>query len=140
MALVVLIVCFIFYYYYFIYQKSDEKEIVLSNTHESNIDENLSSNKDIYVDIKGFVNKPGVYSFSLLDNARINDLIIKAGGLMKEADTSTINLSKKLEDEMTVIIYSKSEVTNFVKTQDELNRKLGEGTLMRSAELKKDKQ
>ena len=43
---------------------------------------------------------------------------------MKDADTSTINLSKKLEDEMIIIIYSKSEIANFTKTQDELRKKL----------------
>ena len=120
-----LVIISIIFYYFFIY--SDNKnEIVLSNTSMSELNDDLdiSSNNNIYVDIKGFVNKPGVYSFNLLENARINDLIIKAGGLMKEADTSTINLSKKLEDEMTIIIYSKNEVSNYIKTQDELRKKL----------------
>ena len=53
-----------------------------------------------------------------------NDLIDKAGGLIKDADTSMINLSKKIEDEMIIIIYSKSEVANFIKTQDETKKKL----------------
>ena len=66
----------------------------------------------------------GVYSFKLLENARVNDLIEKAGGLMKDADTSTINLSMKLEDEMAIVIYSKSEISNYTKTIDELNKKL----------------
>ena len=78
----------------------------------------------ISVDIKGYVLTPGVYAFKSSDNARINDLIIKAGGLKKEADTSILNLSKKLEDEMTIIIYSKDEVANYVKTQELLKNKL----------------
>ncbi len=76
------------------------------------------------MDIKGHVKNPGVYSFKESENARINDLISKAGGLLKDADTSTINLSKKLEDEMIIIVYSKSEITNYVKTQDDLRKKL----------------
>ena len=122
-AITLLIIGFLCYYF-FIYKDNDKEEIILSNVSELSNEEVSSSNKDIVVDIKGFVNKPGVYSFSLLENARINDLIIKAGGLMKEADTSTINLSKKLEDEMTIIIYSKGEVTNYIKTQNELKQKL----------------
>lgn len=109
-------------YYFIIYEKDDvpiDNQNIILNEEESVIE-----NNEIIVDIKGYVNKPGVYSFKESDNARINDLIIKAGGLIKEADTSTINLSKKLEDEMIIIIYSKSEVTNYVKTQDTLEKKL----------------
>ncbi|MBR3362371.1 MAG: helix-hairpin-helix domain-containing protein [Bacilli bacterium] len=67
----------------------------------------------IKVDIKGEINAPGVYELN--KNDRVNDLINKAGGITKNGDTSIINLSKKLEDEMLVIIYSKNEV-NKLKT------------------------
>ena len=43
-------------------------------------------------------------------DSRIIDLIEKAGGLTQNADTSNINLSKKLKDEMVIIIYSKEEM------------------------------
>ena len=62
------------------------------------------------VDIKGAVNKPGVYSVD--SNLNINDVIKLAGGLTKEADTSLINLAKKITDEMVIIIYTKNEVKN----------------------------
>lgn len=109
--------------YYFLVYKSDVETISID---KSIINEEESTNDidDIIVDIKGFVNKPGVYSFKKSNNMRINDLIVKAGGLLKDADTSTINLSKKLEDEMIIIIYSKSEIANFIKTQDDLRKKL----------------
>ena len=67
----------------------------------------------IKVDIKGEINAPGVYELN--KNDRVNDLINKAGGITKNGDTSIINLSKKLEDEMLVIIYSKNE-ENKLKT------------------------
>lgn len=108
-------------YYYFIYQEDDNEVIVNDEVSENDgvINDNI-----IIVDIKGYVNKPGVYSFNESDNARINDLINKAGGLIKDADTSMINLSKRLEDEMIIIVYSKTEVANYTKTQDNLKKKL----------------
>lgn len=63
-----------------------------------------------YVDIKGMVNNPGVYKVN--NDERVIDVINKAGGLTDEADTSLINLSKKVKDEMVIIIYSKEEVLN----------------------------
>lgn len=63
----------------------------------------------IKVEVKGAVIKEGVYE--LLENSRVNDVIVKSGGLKKEADTSIINLSKKLEDEDVIIIYTKDEVS-----------------------------
>ena len=113
----------VFFYYKFYYQSINEKEEIINNIPNESLIK-TEDNKLIYVDIKGYVSKPGVYSFNEEDNARINDLILKAGGLKKEADTSILNLSKKLEDEMTIIIYSKSEVENYIKTQESLKNKL----------------
>lgn len=115
-----------FYYLWGNDNESEDSDIVINERiSNDNIDEGLNNVVDeIIVDIKGFVSKPGVYAFKKSENARINDLIIKAGGLKKEADTSIINLSKKLEDEMTIIIYSKSEITSYLKTEEELKKKL----------------
>lgn len=72
----------------------------------------------IKVDIKGQVNKEGVYEVD--KGARVVDLIEKAEGLTKNADTSILNLSKKLEDEMVIIIYSKVEVNKLKNTDEEI--------------------
>jgi len=64
----------------------------------------------IKVDIKGQVNSPGVYELKL--GSRVIDAINLAGGLTDIANTSLINLSKKLEDQMVIIIYSEEEVLN----------------------------
>lgn len=63
------------------------------------------------VDIKGAVNHPGVYELS--EASRIIDGIEKAGGLTKEADTTLINLSKKIEDGMVIIVYTKEEINKY---------------------------
>lgn len=62
----------------------------------------------INVEIKGYVDKPGVYSLN--EDSLVNDLVKKAGGITKDADISIINLSRKLDSEDVVIIYSKSEI------------------------------
>lgn len=62
----------------------------------------------VLIDIKGEIITPGVYE--LTTNNTVMDAINKAGGLTKTSDTSNINLSKKLEDEMVIIIYSKKEI------------------------------
>ena len=43
-------------------------------------------------------------------NSRTNKLIEKAGGITEEADTTYINLAKKLQDEMVIIIYTKDQI------------------------------
>lgn len=81
------------------------------------VKENTSSDK-IQVDIKGAIVKPGVYE--LEPGTRIEDLILKSGGLLESADTRSINLSKKLEDEMVIVIYTKEEIDLFLKGEQEI--------------------
>lgn len=64
-----------------------------------------------FVDLKGAVKKPGVYQVT---NERVNDLIQRAGGLLKNADTNNINLSQKLTDEMVIIINTKQELKKII--------------------------
>lgn len=64
--------------------------------------------KKVMVDIKGAVNNPGV--FEMNDSDRVIDVIKKAGGLKENADTTLINLSKKVTDEMVITIYTKEEM------------------------------
>ena len=69
------------------------------------------------VDIKGEVNNPGIYQLS--SDARVIDVINEAGGLTEQADTTVINLSKKITDEMVIIIYSQQEVQNWIDTKEQ---------------------
>ena len=85
------------------------KEIILEEVIEEVVEEKVIEEiKYIKVDIKGAVLNPNVYEIK--EDSRINDLIVLAGGLKKDADVSILNLSKKLEDEMSIRIYTKKEI------------------------------
>ena len=83
-----------------------EKEIVIAEKKEEN-----KEITTIRVDVKGRVKKEGVYELS--SDSRVIDAINKAGGLKDNANTDYINLSKKLVDEMIIILYSDDEVNQF---------------------------
>ncbi len=68
---------------------------------------------DVSVDIKGLVVNPGVYNIK--SDSRIIDVIELAGGLKEGANTEQINLSKKVTDEMVIVIYSNEEVESMKK-------------------------
>ena len=77
----------------------------------------IEEKQTLFVDIKGEVKNPGVYE--LEENKRIIDAIKIAGGLTKNASTDYINLSKKIKDEMVIIIYSKKEIEDYNKNTNE---------------------
>ena len=94
--------------------KEEEKEVSVIET--NSIEKKEVQETTFKVDIKGEINKPGIYS--LKEGSRVIDVIEEAGGLTTQADTSVINLSKKIEDEMVIIIYSKKEIKKNKKTKE----------------------
>lgn len=93
--------------YFFRLDNKDNEDITYIETTTKLVEETKVNN---YVDVKGSVKKPGVYEFK--ENDRVIDAIKLAGGLTKNADTSNINLSKKLKSEMVIVINTKSELKN----------------------------
>ncbi len=97
--------------------KKDKSDLVVSTATNSLKKKSKKENIENYkVDIKGEILTPGIYT--LKSNSRVIDVIEMSGGLTENADTSVINLSKKITDEMVIIIYSKSEVKDFKKTKE----------------------
>ena len=97
--------------------KKDKSDLVVSTATNSLKKKSKKENIENYkVDIKGEILTPGIYT--LKSNSRVIDVIEMSGGLTENADTSVINLSKKITDEMVIIIYSKSEVKDFEKTKE----------------------
>ena len=97
--------------------KKDKSDLVVSTATNSLKKKSKKENIEKYkVDIQGEILTPGIYT--LKSNSRVIDVIEMSGGLTENADTSVINLSKKITDEMVIIIYSKSEVKDFEKTKE----------------------
>ncbi|GHU41875.1 competence protein [Bacilli bacterium] len=82
--------------------KSEQPTAKQSN--ESQISE---ASKQILVDIKGAVKNPGVYKVA--SHARVNDVVVLAGGLTPQADGKSINLAQKVTDEMIIYVASVGE-------------------------------
>lgn len=98
--------------------EKEEEEVVISEKEEKQeLKEQETEVKEVtncFFDIKGEVKKPGVYSISC--DKRVVDAIKTSGGITNQGDTSVLNLSKKIEDGMVIVVYSKKEISAFVET------------------------
>lgn len=112
-----LVIGSIFIYKNYLETDDDNEDIVLNT--KSTKKEEKEEEEEVYyqVDIKGEVVNPGTYSVK--DGSRVIDVIRLAGDLTLDADTSVLNLSKKVKDEMVIIVYSYAEVANFTETLEQ---------------------
>lgn len=122
-VLIVVIISSLSCFYYFNKKESKNNEKVLvsskkveSKEKEVKLEKKKEEIKEIMVDVKGEVNNSGIYT--LKEGSRVIDAINMAGGITSNADTSVLNLSKKLTDEMVIIVYSYYEVRNFERTKE----------------------
>src|SRR5690606_15445238 len=106
----------------FIYITQRKESEMTSNTDFSIVEKKMNmlqeekinsppEKKEIFVDIKGAVQHPGLYEAE--EGERVADLIHKAGGLLKEADENLINFALKVEDEMVIYIPIQGEEVEF---------------------------
>lgn len=117
---VIIFTCFTFYAISSVVsvnEKQDEAPKVKEVTKKITKKEPETENQKVIVDVKGEITNPGVYE--LLQTNTVMDAINTAGGLTKASDTSNINLSKKLTDEMVIIVYSQKEIKE-MKEQEEI--------------------
>ncbi len=114
-----LVVASIFIYKNFTAKDKKDENIVLNTKKDIKKDEEEEKTSDVYyqVDIKGEVINPGIYTVK--EGSRVIDVIRLAGDLTEVADTSVLNLSKKVKDEMVIIVYSFDEVASFTETKEQ---------------------
>lgn len=115
---ILLLLCISLISYFVVYKKykPNNKEIIIN---ENILEKKEEIHDDIdkeylYIDIKGNVLNPGVYS--LEKGKRVVDAINIAGGLKENSDTSLLNMSMLLSDEMVIIIYSKDQIKSLEDT------------------------
>ena len=111
-----LVINFVFIYKNFTADDKEDENIVLNTKNDTKKDEEEEEEVYYQVDIKGEVINPGIYTVK--EGSRVIDVIRLAGDLTEVADTSVLNLSKKVKDEMVIIVYSYDEVVNFTATKE----------------------
>ena len=97
--------------YIFLYITEEKNENILLEPEiievEEEVGELIEEKPKIYVDIAGEILNPGVYV--LEEGSRVNDLIILAGGVTKEANLSNVNLAYTLSDGIKITIPNKKD-------------------------------
>lgn len=98
--------------FFFYFQKEDvplwentQYSTASTETHSA-ISEQIT--ETILVDIKGAVMRPGVYELAF--DARLQELILLAGGLNELAEDRSLNLAEKLVDQQMIYVATKEEV------------------------------
>ena len=93
--------------------KQDQTYLLASSASEevepkvADSSETSTKQMEIQVDIKGAVQKPGLYR--LAADGRVNDLLVLAGGLTADADETSINRAQKLQDAAMIYVARKGE-------------------------------
>ena len=110
--LIVLVCGSIFLINYFMNDNYNDNVIALESnditTSEKSTTTSILVDNSFYVDIKGSINKPGVYKAN--DTMIVNDIIGLAGGLKSNAYTKNINLAESVTKGMIIYVYSKYEI------------------------------
>ena len=111
-TITLVVVCIISFISIYLYNNNGESMESIALNEEPLKQNNITEVEEpLTVEIKGAVINPGVYK--LKSGSRVIDVVNLAGGFNEWANTRYINLSKKVTDEMSIIIYTNEEVTSF---------------------------
>ena len=87
---------------------SPKEETSLPSSSQQRSEEKTDSSQEkIMVDVKGAVRQAGVYELPV--GSRVYDAVQKAGGMTDEANSQSVNLAQKLEDESIVYVAKDGE-------------------------------
>lgn len=103
----------------------EETEVVVTTVLAEKTEVSTTQETVIFVDIKGEVKKPGVYQMKVGD--RVKDALEAAGGLTEEADSQKVNLAKRLEDQMVIVVPKVGEEAEEIPAGETRNEATKEG-------------
>ncbi len=106
--LTIVILCIGYSAYAFLIPKESDTPLLVEKKEEEIV---VEAHPFIWIDIKGAVQKPGVYEVE--EGIRVAEVIEKAGGLLKGANTDFLNMSRKVEDGDVIWIYTEKEIEEF---------------------------
>ncbi|WP_178139197.1 ComEA family DNA-binding protein [Hathewaya proteolytica] len=89
--------------------QSGKSTVAVDSTQE------MESPSAMKVELKGAVEKPGVYEIK--EGDRVDDLVKLSGGLKEDADLIRISLAHKLQDEEIIYVYKVGEKENMELAQ-----------------------
>ena len=103
----------------------EETEVVVTTVLAEKTEASTTQETVIFVDIKGAVKNPGVYQMKVGD--RVKDALDAAGGLTAEADSQKVNLAKRLEDQMVIVVPKVGEEAEEIPAGETRNEATKEG-------------
>ena len=103
----------------------EETEVVVTTVLAEKTEASTTQETVIFVDIKGAVKNPGVYQMKVGD--RVKDALDAAGGLTEEADSQKVNLAKRLEDQMVIVVPKVGEEAEEIPAGETRNEATKEG-------------
>ena len=103
----------------------EETEVVVTTVLAEKTEVSTTQETVIFVDIKGAVKNPGVYQIKVGD--RVKDALEAAGGLTEEADSQKVNLAKRLEDQMVIVVPKVGEEAEEIPAGETRNEATKEG-------------
>lgn len=103
----------------------EETEAVVTTVLAEQTEVSTTQETVIFVDIKGAVKNPGVYQMKVGD--RVKDALEAAGGLTEEADRQKVNLAKRLEDQMVIVVPKVGEESEEIPTGETRKEATKEG-------------
>lgn len=106
-------------------ESMEETEIVVTTVLAEKTEVSTTQETVIFVDIKGAVKNPGVYQMKAGD--RVKDALEAAGGLTEEADSQKVNLAKRLEDQMVIVVPKVGEESEEIPTGETRKEATKEG-------------